>query len=353
MESDLKVPLMTDATKDSSLDWNSAEMEDVKLLMTTAFDPYQGSEPGKCFVRLDVEHKVFLIVSEATGETLDIINPADVVGVAVEVELIGATDAEPRSTKPTFQNEDAAAPASPADCGIFKPLGDDADRIFSVFSNGPVTDIPYDTQAAAALAIYAYPRVDPSTKSLLDSCGFKSGGTKSVPTISSTDPSKLGPRHAQHRKFQVAAAEDFSGISALVKNMRKLVRPSVKSERLLVLVNPFSGKKKGEEVYKEVVAPMLQQAGMEHDFLVTTHARHAEQRMKVIRKDDETEEKDVSTYDGVVAIGGDGVFHEVMQGIKHRPDCDDLLKRLKFGHIGAGTSNGLSKSLTYASKVRR
>ena len=61
--------------------------------------------------------------------------------------------------------------------------------------------------------------------------------------------------------------------------------------------------------------------------------------------------KDLTEYTGIVSIGGDGVVHEIMQGIHSRPDGRDLLKRLKFGTIGAGSSNGLSASLAHASEV--
>lgn len=335
----------------SSESWPKAEAERAKLYIPSSYEPYQESEPSKCFLRFDDDKKMLMLVSETTGETLDVINPEDIIGAAIEVELLGKSE-NPRSVKntSTFKNSESRTEeddnAVSLDCGIFKPLAQDEENIFSSFNNEPTTDIPFDTQAAAVLNIYVYPRTDLSKQSLLSSCGFKRPETKTAAPI--VDPSKLGPRQANHRKFQVAPAEDFSNVSAVVRGIRKLCQTNPEGERLLVVVNPFSGTAKGEEVYKTIVSPMLEQADIDHDLLITTHARHAEERVKVQPKDSDI--IDLAKYDGIVAIGGDGMVHEILQGIHSRSDCMILLKRLKLGHIGAGTSNGLSKSLVHASE---
>jgi hypothetical protein len=339
----------------SSSDWPKAEAERAKLYIPSTHEPYQESEPGKCFLRFDADNKLLLLVSEANGETVDVIDPNDIIGAAVEVELLGLSET-PRSVKnksffrnpisPEDTSQDKAASSS---CGIFKPLVEDVEKLFSVSNNEPFSEIPFDTQAAAVLTLYVYPRVDYSKQSFFRSCGLASKSELDINKTTPTDLSKLGPRQAHHRKFQVAPAEDFSAISTVVQGIRKLCRPNLKGDRLLVVVNPFSGTAKGNEVYETVVAPMLDQAGLDYDHLITTHAHHAEERMKEQPKDSET--LDLSEYDGIVAIGGDGIIHEIMQGIYGRSDCQELLKKFKLGHVGAGTSNGLAMSLAHASKV--
>jgi hypothetical protein len=355
MESNLTAPLLSDNNSMPSSDWPKAEAERAKLYIPDNCDPYQGEgEPRKCMLKFDAERKVLVLVAQDTEEILEVINPEDVIGAAVEVELLGsAANSEPRAT--TFRNETSPAegPSSPADCGIFRPLGDDTEKIFSFCNNEPASEIPFDTQAKAILTLYVYPRVDPSKKSFFDSCGpGKITPNKDYPVATEDDSSstKLLHRYAHHRKFQVAPAEDFADISILVKGIRELCRPSAKTECLLVLVNPFSGRKLGEQVYQTVVAPMLEQAGVEHDHIITTHAQHAEERMMQQPKDSGI--SDITEYDGLVAVGGDGMFHELLQGIRKRSDSDKILKTLKLGHIGAGTSNGLSMSLAHASEVK-
>lgn len=106
------------------------------------------------------------------------------------------------------------------------------------------------------------------------------------------------------------------------------------------------------DIYNSVVMPMLEQAAIDYDHVITTHAGHAEEQMAPKDgKGDLDGIADITKYEGLVVIGGDGSVYEIMQGIKKRPDCEKVLKNLKLGHIGAGTSNGLSASLAHASQV--
>ena len=328
--------------------WPKTAAESAKLYIPTSLEPYRKGEPGKCFFRFDSDRKLLLLVSEGSEEILDVIDPADVIGAVVEIEFTGSST-NPRSVtnKSTFQSNPEGS-SSPAGGGIFKSsVDDDTEKIFSVCGNEPASKIPNDTQAIAMLTLYVYPQVDRSKESIFNRCGMGPKSKIDLDDLKPTDISKLGPRAAKHRKFQLVPLEDISAISEVVRAIRKLCRPNPKSERLLVIVNPHSGTGMGENVYTKCVAPMLDQAGIEHDHLVTTHAHHAEERAK----ENPTGCTDLAEYDGVVAIGGDGMVHEIFQGIHGRKDCKELLKRLKLGHIGAGTSNGLSKSLAHASEV--
>ena len=85
-----------------------------------------------------------------------------------------------------------------------------------------------------------------------------------------------------------------------------------------------------------IVAPMLDQAGIDHDHVTTTHAGHAEEQMAPKEGEGSDGIADISKYDGIVAIGGDGSVYEIMQGIKKRTDCDAVLKNLKLGGKSPG-----------------
>jgi len=57
--------------------------------------------------------------------------------------------------------------------------------------------------------------------------------------------------------------------------------------------------------------------------------------------------RDVAEYDGVVAMGGDGILYEMLQTLWERVDAECLMGRMKFGIVGCGTSNGLVASLLH------
>ena len=50
-------------------------------------------------------------------------------------------------------------------------------------------------------------------------------------------------------------------------------------------------------------------------------------------------------YDAVVTVSGDGLIHEVVNGIMRRSDAFDFLKKVTIGCIPGGTANGLVKSI--------
>lgn len=73
-------------------------------------------------------------------------------------------------------------------------------------------------------------------------------------------------------------------------------------QSVLVILNPFSGDKRGLHVWRSVVEGMLKQAGVRAEMLETTHPGHA---VEIARH------TDLTRFDGVVAIGGDGIVSEV------------------------------------------
>ncbi|KAK9082172.1 hypothetical protein Syun_031621 [Stephania yunnanensis] len=53
---------------------------------------------------------------------------------------------------------------------------------------------------------------------------------------------------------------------------------------------------------------------------------------------------DLSKYDGIVCVSGDGVLVEVVNGLLQREDWDSAIK-IPLGIVSAGTGNGMAKSL--------
>ncbi|VFQ72768.1 unnamed protein product [Cuscuta campestris] len=77
---------------------------------------------------------------------------------------------------------------------------------------------------------------------------------------------------------------------------------------LLVFVNPRSGKRNGCRTW-EAVAPIFSQAEVKTKVTVTERAGQAFDVMASISN------KELHSYDGVVAVGGDGFFNEILNGL--------------------------------------
>ncbi|CAI0407245.1 unnamed protein product [Linum tenue] len=106
-------------------------------------------------------------------------------------------------------------------------------------------------------------------------------------------------------------------------------------KRLLVFVNPYGGKRIAPKVYLDYVKPLLEDAGVQITLQETMHRHHAKEVVSSM---------ELSIYDGIVCVSGDGILVEVVNGLLERQDWSDAIK-MPLGMIPAGTSNGMVKSL--------
>mmetsp|Transcript_34561 Transcript_34561/g.86825 ORF Transcript_34561/g.86825 Transcript_34561/m.86825 type:complete len:581 (-) Transcript_34561:26-1768(-) len=106
---------------------------------------------------------------------------------------------------------------------------------------------------------------------------------------------------------------------------------------LLVAINPFGGKKKGEHIFRKYVEPVFKlRKDLRYDVLVTTHQGHAKEVAASL---------DPNKYYGVVTVSGDGLLNEVINGLMERPDSAEVTSRISVGIIAGGSGNGLATSL--------
>ncbi|KAK9724423.1 hypothetical protein RND81_05G070800 [Saponaria officinalis] len=85
---------------------------------------------------------------------------------------------------------------------------------------------------------------------------------------------------------------------------KELGRP----KSLLVFVNPKSGKGIGLKIW-EGVAPIFSHAKVRVQVTVTEKAGHAFDMVASMTS------RELNTYDGIVAVGGDGLFNEILNGL--------------------------------------
>ena len=95
--------------------------------------------------------------------------------------------------------------------------------------------------------------------------------------------------------------------------------------RLYFLINPNSGKKKSLKIFKSI-QPLLNKKSIDYDFFETQYKGHA---IDLIQKNN------LKQYDGIIIIGGDGTFHEAVNGLMLRKDNINI----PIGIIPGGSGN--------------
>lgn len=120
--------------------------------------------------------------------------------------------------------------------------------------------------------------------------------------------------------------------------------PTNNKKAVLVFVNPVSGKRVALKMYRTYVEPMLQQANMKIELIITTHAFHAKEYVMAAEG-----MKLVENYSTILTVGGDGILFEVINGIALRSSGDGMaiLQQLPIVPIPGGTGNGISKSILF------
>lgn len=102
--------------------------------------------------------------------------------------------------------------------------------------------------------------------------------------------------------------------------------------RVLLVYNPNSGKRLAGDVLNSIVLPGLQAQGVHCETAATDRRGHAIEIAKTI---------DLKDFDAMVTLGGDGTFHELVNGLLAREDK----KRIPVGFIPLGSGNGLAATL--------
>ncbi|XP_029291181.1 LOW QUALITY PROTEIN: sphingosine kinase 1-like [Cottoperca gobio] len=117
--------------------------------------------------------------------------------------------------------------------------------------------------------------------------------------------------------------------------MSELSRPS----RMMLLVNPQSGKGQALTLYNNHIQRMLNEAGVTHTLVITERQNHARELVK---------EADLSQWDALVIMSGDGLLFEVINGLLERPDWEEAV-RTPLGILPSGSGNALAASIHHYS----
>ncbi|XP_051240044.1 sphingosine kinase 1 [Dicentrarchus labrax] len=117
--------------------------------------------------------------------------------------------------------------------------------------------------------------------------------------------------------------------------MSELSRPC----RMMLLVNPQSGKGQALTLYNNHIQRMLNEAGIPHTLVITERQNHARELVR---------EADLSQWDALVIMSGDGLLFEVINGLLERPDWEEAI-RTPLGILPGGSGNALAASIHHYS----
>ncbi|KAK4608810.1 hypothetical protein RGQ29_002268 [Quercus rubra] len=102
--------------------------------------------------------------------------------------------------------------------------------------------------------------------------------------------------------------------------------------KMLVILNPRSGRGRSSKVFHGIVEPIFKLAGFKLEVVNTTSAGHARKLASSV---------DISTCpDGIICVGGDGIINEVLNGLLSRDNQKEGIS-IPIGIIPAGSDNSL------------
>ncbi|KAI6646122.1 alcohol dehydrogenase [Oopsacas minuta] len=104
---------------------------------------------------------------------------------------------------------------------------------------------------------------------------------------------------------------------------------------LLVIINPVADRGTAPRVYRDEVAPILSDAGINTLCVQTRYQGHARELIRSYN---------LSKIHGILCVGGDGTVHEVMNGLMKRTDWE-IATRMPVCPIPCGAGNALCKTV--------
>ncbi|XP_059196007.1 sphingosine kinase 2 [Centropristis striata] len=154
-------------------------------------------------------------------------------------------------------------------------------------------------------------------------------------------------RRRQVRAYLAESRSDAERWSAAVQCLLRGVTVTADTEfsrsllprprRLLLLVNPFSGRGQAMQWCQTHILPMIREANISYNLIQTERQNHARELIREIS---------LPEWDGIIIVSGDGLLHEVINGLMERPDWEQAIKT-PVGILPCGSGNALAGSINH------
>ncbi|XP_023121200.1 sphingosine kinase 1-like [Amphiprion ocellaris] len=110
--------------------------------------------------------------------------------------------------------------------------------------------------------------------------------------------------------------------------------------RTMILVNPHSGRGQALQLFTGHIQGMLTEASVPYTLVLTEHQNHARELVK---------KADLSQWDALVIMSGDGLLFEVINGLMDREDWQEAIQT-PLGILPGGSGNALAASVHHYSQ---
>ncbi|KAH7619410.1 hypothetical protein Ndes2526B_g06383 [Nannochloris sp. 'desiccata'] len=175
-------------------------------------------------------------------------------------------------------------------------------------------------------------------------------------------PSKPSEWHPYQLDIESENEELIETLLSELSNSISAVAAS-RPHRVLLILNPNAGSGAARAHYRNILQPLMSKAGISAKVVVTERAGHAKQIVldslslpsgRAIGDNPENKTQKLE-YDGIVAVGGDGIFHEILNGLLEAQNSQattelpghrsQLLSSLRLAHIPCGSTDAVACSL--------
>lgn len=117
--------------------------------------------------------------------------------------------------------------------------------------------------------------------------------------------------------------------------LQRSYKNSKRSRRILVIINPYGGKGNAKKIFMRKSKRLLMASEFKFDIQYTKYRGHGV---------DIAQNMDITKYDTIACASGDGIPHEVINGLYRRSDRVDAFNKLAITQIPCGSGNAMSVS---------
>eukprot|EP00002_Diphylleia_rotans_P022288 TRINITY_DN4367_c0_g1_i2.p1 TRINITY_DN4367_c0_g1~~TRINITY_DN4367_c0_g1_i2.p1 ORF type:complete len:408 (+),score=56.90 TRINITY_DN4367_c0_g1_i2:51-1274(+) len=145
-------------------------------------------------------------------------------------------------------------------------------------------------------------------------------------------------KSARTRQDLMIELNNIHGLSSFVTKIRCMIlgKPisdqPLKPPRYYVIINPAGGTGVANTIYEQIVRPIFMLVQAELVEFISDRRGSVPQELKTAQ---------LTGFDAIVTISGDGTIHEVLNGLMSRPDWKEIVQ-IPLGCVPGGSGNALA-----------